>query len=134
VPLRAERCASTTLGHRRGDALRGRTPPRRWGVKGTLDEQSIRPWAASNSQIREHRPEERLEIVRLGRWRRSRWLRRARRLQPEERHPNVGLSVTARATRQSLSRQDPRQVVEINKTLPKGTKLEVTQDGGKDAE
>ncbi len=51
-------------------------------------------------------------------------------------HPNVGISVTrARDASTVTTANKVRQLVEeINKTLPKGTKLEVTQDGGKDAQ
>ena len=50
--------------------------------------------------------------------------------------PNVGLSVTrARdASTVSIANEVRKLVDEINKTLPDGTKLEVTQDGGKDAQ
>jgi HAE1 family hydrophobic/amphiphilic exporter-1 len=51
-------------------------------------------------------------------------------------HPNVGISVTRSrdASTVSVAGKIRKLVGEINKTLPKGTKLEVTQDGGKDAE
>ncbi|HUP29583.1 MAG TPA: efflux RND transporter permease subunit, partial [Usitatibacter sp.] len=51
-------------------------------------------------------------------------------------HPNVGLSVTRSrdASTVTVANKIRDMVAEINKTLPKGTKLEVTQDGGKDAE
>src|SRR5215212_4753493 len=51
-------------------------------------------------------------------------------------HPNVGLSVTRSrdASTVTVSNKIRDMVGEINKTLPKGTKMEVTQDGGKDAE
>jgi HAE1 family hydrophobic/amphiphilic exporter-1 len=51
-------------------------------------------------------------------------------------HPNVGLSVTRSrdASTVSVAGKIRKLVDEVNKTLPKGTKLEVTQDGGKDAE
>jgi len=50
--------------------------------------------------------------------------------------PNVGLSVTrARdASTVTVAEQVRKTVEEIGKTLPKGTQLEITQDGGKDAE
>jgi hydrophobe/amphiphile efflux-1 (HAE1) family protein len=50
--------------------------------------------------------------------------------------PNVGLSVTRSRDASTVTVADKIRgmVVEINKTLPKGTKIEVTQDGGKDAE
>ncbi len=51
-------------------------------------------------------------------------------------NPNVGLSVTRSrdASTVSVANKIRAQVDDINKTLPEGTKLEVTQDGGKDAE
>ena len=51
-------------------------------------------------------------------------------------NPNVGLSITRSrdASTVSVAAKIRDQVGEINKTLPQGTKLEVTQDGGKDAE
>jgi HAE1 family hydrophobic/amphiphilic exporter-1 len=50
--------------------------------------------------------------------------------------PNVGLSVTRSrdASTVGVAAKIRDKVEEINKTLPPGTKLEVTQDGGKDAE
>ena len=50
--------------------------------------------------------------------------------------PNVGLSVTRARDASTVSiADDVRKLVdEINKSLPEGTKLEVTQDGGKDAQ
>ncbi|MEO8137359.1 MAG: efflux RND transporter permease subunit, partial [Betaproteobacteria bacterium] len=51
-------------------------------------------------------------------------------------NPNVGLSITRSrdASTVTVSTKIRDMVVDINKTLPAGTKLEVTQDGGKDAE
>jgi len=51
-------------------------------------------------------------------------------------HPNVGLSVTRSREASTVSVADKVRslVEEVNKTLPTGTKLEVTQDGGKDAQ
>src|SRR5262245_56029200 len=51
-------------------------------------------------------------------------------------NPNVGLSVTRSrdASTVTVANKIRDMVGEINKTLPPGTKLEVTQDGGKDAE
>jgi hydrophobe/amphiphile efflux-1 (HAE1) family protein len=51
-------------------------------------------------------------------------------------HPNVGISITRSrdASTVTVAERIRNMVGEINKTLPKGTKLEVTQDGGKDAE
>ncbi len=50
--------------------------------------------------------------------------------------PNVGLSVTRsrEASTVSVANEIRTMVAEINKTLPVGTKLEVTQDGGVDAQ
>ena len=51
-------------------------------------------------------------------------------------NPNVGMSVTRSrdASTVSVAAAIRKIVEEVNTTLPKGTKLEVTQDGGKDAE
>jgi HAE1 family hydrophobic/amphiphilic exporter-1 len=51
-------------------------------------------------------------------------------------NPNVGLSVTRsrEASTVSVASEVRKLVAEINTTLPTGTKLEVTQDGGKDAQ
>jgi HAE1 family hydrophobic/amphiphilic exporter-1 len=51
-------------------------------------------------------------------------------------HPNVGISVTRSrdASTVTVANKVRRLVEETNKTLPAGTKLEVTQDGGKDAQ
>jgi HAE1 family hydrophobic/amphiphilic exporter-1 len=51
-------------------------------------------------------------------------------------HPNVGLSVTRSRDASTVTVADATRklVEEINATLPKGTKLEVTQDGGRDAQ
>ena len=50
-------------------------------------------------------------------------------------HPNVGISISrARdASTVSLAEETRQLVDEIQKTLPKGTSLTITQDGGKDA-
>ena len=50
-------------------------------------------------------------------------------------HPNVGLSITRTREASTVAVADEirKQVGEINKTLPAGTKLEVTQDGGRSA-
>jgi len=50
--------------------------------------------------------------------------------------PNVGLSITRTrdASTVSAAAAIRKQVDEISKTLPAGTKLEVTRDGGKDAQ
>src|SRR5258706_1051161 len=51
-------------------------------------------------------------------------------------NPNVGMSITRSrdASTVTVAKRIRDSIEEINKTLPKGTKLEVTQDGGKDAE
>jgi hydrophobic/amphiphilic exporter-1 (mainly G- bacteria), HAE1 family len=51
-------------------------------------------------------------------------------------HPNVNISVTRSrdASTVTVAKKIREMVAEVNKTLPKGTVLEVTQDGGKDAE
>ncbi|MFZ6752341.1 efflux RND transporter permease subunit [Undibacterium sp. Dicai25W] len=51
-------------------------------------------------------------------------------------HPNVGISITRsrEASTVTVATHVRDLVAEINKTLPAGSKLEVTQDGGKDAE
>jgi hydrophobic/amphiphilic exporter-1 (mainly G- bacteria), HAE1 family len=51
-------------------------------------------------------------------------------------HPNVGISVTRsrEASTVSVANEVRKLMADINKTLPKGTTLEVTQDGGEDAE
>jgi HAE1 family hydrophobic/amphiphilic exporter-1 len=50
--------------------------------------------------------------------------------------PNVGMSVirAREASTVTVANDVRRLVVEINRTLPQGTRLEVTQDGGKNAE
>jgi HAE1 family hydrophobic/amphiphilic exporter-1 len=51
-------------------------------------------------------------------------------------HPNVGISVTRSrdASTVTVANKVRKLVEETNKTLPSGTKLEVTQDGGQDAQ
>src|SRR5690606_16439972 len=51
-------------------------------------------------------------------------------------HPNVNLSITRsrEASTISVAAEVRKVVEEINRTLPAGTKLEVTNDGGRDAE
>src|SRR2546421_212504 len=51
-------------------------------------------------------------------------------------HPNVGISITRSrdASTVTVANKIRGMMEEINKTLPPGTKLEVTQDGGKDAQ
>jgi HAE1 family hydrophobic/amphiphilic exporter-1 len=109
-------------------------------VKGTLDEQSIRLVGRIESPkefndiVLKRRGN---EIVRLGQVATVEdgfaelagfSLRNA--------HPNVGISVTRSrdASTVTVANKVRDMVAEINKTLPAGTKVEVTQDGGKDAE
>ncbi len=51
-------------------------------------------------------------------------------------HPNVGISVTRSRDASTVSVADKVRalVKEINKTLPKGTSLEITRDGGEEAQ
>ena len=51
-------------------------------------------------------------------------------------NPNVGISITRARTASTVSVANKirKQVEEINKTFPAGTKLEITQDGGKNAQ
>src|SRR6186713_1034747 len=50
-------------------------------------------------------------------------------------HPNVGLSIIRQreASTVSVAKRVRDKVDEINKTLPEGTKLEITRDGGEEA-
>ena len=50
-------------------------------------------------------------------------------------HPNVGVSVirSREASTVSVAELVRKEVAEINKTLPEGTRLDVTMDGGEDA-
>ena len=50
-------------------------------------------------------------------------------------HPNVGVSVirSREASTVSVAELVRKEVAEINKTLPEGTQLDVTMDGGEDA-
>ncbi|MFC3106769.1 efflux RND transporter permease subunit [Undibacterium arcticum] len=50
--------------------------------------------------------------------------------------PNVGISITRGRTASTVTVANKVRdmVAEVNKTMPSGTKLEVTQDGGKDAQ
>jgi HAE1 family hydrophobic/amphiphilic exporter-1 len=123
-------------------ALRGQNTTAPVGrVKGNLDEQSIRlvgriesPKEFENIVVKRNANG---QIVRLGQVATVQdgfaelsgfSLRNA--------NPNVGMSVTRSrdASTVSVAGKIRKLVDEVNKTLPKGTKLEVTQDGGKDAE
>jgi HAE1 family hydrophobic/amphiphilic exporter-1 len=109
-------------------------------VKGALDEQSIRlvgrlesPREFGNIVIKRNGN----EIVRLGQVAQiedgvaevaSYSLRNAR--------PNVGLQITRSREASTVTVADKVRALtkELNKTLPSGTKLEITRDGGEDAE
>ena len=109
-------------------------------VKGALDEQSIRLVGRIESpsefeQIVVRRRGS--EIVRLGQVATVEdGFAEPAGLQPAQRQPQRGMSVTRSRDASTVAVADKiRELVEeINKTLPEGTKLEVTQDGGKDAE
>jgi len=51
-------------------------------------------------------------------------------------NPNVGISVTRsrESSTATVAKQVRKVVEEVNKTLPQGTRLEITQDGGEQAE
>ncbi|QPF74266.1 efflux RND transporter permease subunit [Roseateles sp. DAIF2] len=109
-------------------------------VRGTLEDQSIRLLGRIESpaefeQIVVKRQGE--QLVRLGQVAsiRDAFAERTS-VSVRNGHPNVGLSVTRSrdASTVSVANEIRKLVEEIGKTLPKGTKLEVTQDGGKDAE
>ncbi len=59
-----------------------------------------------------------------------------RRFSSNNGYPNVGLQVirSREASTVSVGNKVRDLVAEVNKTLPKGTHLEITQDGGKDAQ
>jgi hydrophobic/amphiphilic exporter-1 (mainly G- bacteria), HAE1 family len=109
-------------------------------VKGTLDEQSIRLVGRIESPrqfeniVLKRRGE---EIVRLGQVATVEdGFGEISGFSLRNGNPNVGLSVVRSrdASTVSVAAQGRKLVEEINKTLPKGTKLEVTQDGGRDAQ
>src|SRR6185503_13504444 len=109
-------------------------------VKGALEEQSIRlvgriesPREFEDIVIKRRGP----EVVRLGQVATVEdgfaelsgfSLRNA--------HPNVGISITRSrdASTVTVANKVRELIAELNKTLPAGTKIEVTQDGGKDAD
>jgi HAE1 family hydrophobic/amphiphilic exporter-1 len=109
-------------------------------VRGALDEESIRlvgrietPAEFQNIVVKRNGD----EVVRLGQVATTTdgfaeqagySLRNAR--------PNVGLSISRSrdASTVSVANKIRDTMEEINKTLPQGTKMEITQDGGKDAE
>ncbi|HYC36012.1 MAG TPA: efflux RND transporter permease subunit [Usitatibacter sp.] len=109
-------------------------------VKGALDEQSIRlvgriesPAEFDNIVIKRRGN----EIVRLGQVATVQdGFAELSGFSLRNGHPNVGLSVTRSRDASTVTvAAKIRELVEsLNKTLPKGTKIEVTQDGGKDAQ
>ena len=109
-------------------------------VKGPLDEQSIRlvgriesPKEFENIVLKRRGP----EIVRLGQVATIEdGFAELSGFSLRNGHPNVGISVTRSrdASTVTVANKIREMVAEINKTLPAQTKLEVTQDGGKDAE
>jgi HAE1 family hydrophobic/amphiphilic exporter-1 len=109
-------------------------------VKGTLDEQSIRlvgriesPKEFNDIVLRRRGN----EIVRLGQVATIEdGFAELSGFSLRNGHPNVGISVTRSrdASTVTVANRVRDMVAEINKTLPAGTRLEVTQDGGKDAE
>ena len=109
-------------------------------VKGTLDEQSIRlvgriESPAEFEQIVLKRRGN--EVVRLGQVASiADGFAELSGFSVRNGNPNVGMSVTRSrdASTVTVANKVRKLVEEINKTLPAGTKLEVTQDGGKDAQ
>src|SRR6185369_1804024 len=109
-------------------------------VKGTLDEQSIRlvgrlesPKEFNDIVIKRRGN----EIVRLGQVAAVEdGFAELGGFSLRNGHPNVGLSVTRSrdASTVTVANKVRDVMEEMNKTLPPGTKVEVTQDGGKDAE
>jgi HAE1 family hydrophobic/amphiphilic exporter-1 len=109
-------------------------------VKGALDEQSIRlvgriesPREFEDIVLKRHEN----EIVRLGQVATVEdGFAELNGFSLRNAHANVGLSVTRsrEASTVTVAEEVRKLVKEINPTLPKGTKLEVTQDGGEDAE
>src|SRR5258708_2958760 len=109
-------------------------------VKGTLDEQSIRlvgriesPRQFNDIVIKRNGN----QIVRLGQVASVEdGFAELSSFSLRNGNPNVGLSVTRSrdASTVTVAAKIREAIVDINKTLPTGTKLEVTQDGGKDAE
>jgi HAE1 family hydrophobic/amphiphilic exporter-1 len=109
-------------------------------VKGALDEQSIRlvgriESPAEFEQIVIKRRGD--EVVRLGQVASvADGFAELETFSLRNAHPNVGIAVTRSrdASTVTVANKIRDMVGEINKTLPKGTKLEVTLDGGEDAE
>jgi len=108
-------------------------------VKGTLDEQSIRlvgrletPKDFNGIVVRRRGD----EVVRLGQVATIEdGFAELAGFSLRNGHPNVGISITRSrdASTVTVANKIRDMMGEINKTLPPGTKLEVTQDGGKDA-
>ncbi len=109
-------------------------------VKGRLDEQSIRlvgriESPAEFEQILLKRRGD--EIVRLGQVATvADGFAEVSGFSLRNGNPNVGISVTRSrdASTVSVASAVRKEAAEINKTLPPGTKIEVTRDGGEDAE
>src|SRR5258706_2214370 len=109
-------------------------------VKGTLDEQSIRlvgriesPKEFENIVLKRSGT----QIVRLGQVATiDDGFAELSGFSLRNAHPNVGISITRSrdASTVTVAANIRAMVEDINKTLPRGTKLEVTEDGGKDAE
>jgi len=109
-------------------------------VKGALDEQSIRlvgriesPREFNDIVIKRRGP----EIVRLGQVATVEdGFAELSGFSLRNGNPNVGMSVTRSrdASTVTVANKIRVEVAEINKTLPEGTRMEVTLDGGKDAE
>ncbi len=110
-------------------------------VKGALDEQSIRLVGRIESpeRVQRHRGAS-ATATRWCAW--ARWPRSQDGFAElagyslRNGHPNVGITITRSrdASTVTVAEKVRKLVDEINTTLPEGTKLEVTQDGGKDAE
>ena len=109
-------------------------------VKGTLDEQSIRlvgriESPAEFEQIVLKRRGN--EVVRLGQVATiADGFAELNSFSVRNGHPNVGISITRSrdASTVTVANKIRAVVAEINKALPAGSKLEVTQDGGKNAQ
>jgi hydrophobic/amphiphilic exporter-1 (mainly G- bacteria), HAE1 family len=109
-------------------------------VKGPLDEQSIRlvgriesPAEFERIVIRRRGP----EVVRLAQVATiADGVAELSSFSVRNGHPNVGISVTRSrdASTVSVANKVRDLIEELNKTLPKGTKLEVTRDGGEEAQ
>jgi len=122
------------------DALRAQNTTAPVGrVKGVLDEQNIRlvgriesPAEFNDVVVRRAGN----EIVRLGQVATVEdGFAEPETISLRNGHPNVGLSVirSREASTVSVAELVRKEVAEINKTLPEGTQLDVTMDGGEDA-